>query len=456
MPRLIVKEEGQERVVELRDAQITIGRSTENLVCISDKKASRKHCQIERIGQGYKLVDLESRNGTRVNEQVVNQKLLASGDVIRIGDVTITFEDTPATRQSTVIVPREKKEEAKIEVKLAEPEPPQAAALPQAEPAASPSPVIAPPVKKPITVHKVTTAGGPPARYNVEALRQQREEQRTIQAFAIGVGVFFFVIVLLIVINMVTAEPVELRQTKDLISRARAKMEQANSEPDAKSAVAHLKAASELLQKVPQKYEQQYKEAQELLSAVNEERSKKEPLLHANEMQELVDLENRAGKIRQPADIDKVLQDIDDFRRRYPEMLAEAQQRLAALEMGLKERKAATKERDFKEGMEYVDRRVEQQDFRNAIIELERLLNRFKGDVQLYQQVVAKKDGVMEKVSAYRKERFALADEKVKQGKNAEAKQILRDLLIAFGDGSVSALKHHCDIIAQKLGTIPQ
>lgn len=458
MPRLIVKEEGREWVVEVQDSLISIGRSTENLICISDKKASRKHCQIEKVGQGYKLVDLESRNGTRVNEEMVNQKLLSAGDVIRIGDVTITFEDTPAARPSTVSAPQdtrreEKREQPKIEVKLPDPEPASAIA-PQGE--ASPSPVIAPPVKKAVAVHKVTTAGGQPARYNVDALRRQREEQRTIKAFAIGVGVFFFIIVLLIVVNMVTVEPVELRQTRDLISRARAMMDQANKEPDAKSAVAHLKTAMELLQKVPQKYEQQYKEAQELLTLAREERDKKEPLLHADEMQELVDLESRAGKIRQPAEIDKLLQDIDDFRRRHPEMWADAQQRLAALEKGLKERKAAANERDFKEGMEYVDRRVDQQDFRNAVLELERLLNRFKGDVQLHQQVIAKKDRVMEKVSAYRKERFALADEKVKQGKNDEAKQILQSLLIAFGDGSVPALKPHCDIISQKLGTIPR
>lgn len=450
MPRLIVREEGQERVVELRDPVVSIGRSTENVICLSDKKASRRHCQIEKIDQGYKLVDLESRNGTRVNEEFVNQKLLASGDVIRIGDVTITFEDTPAARRPTANAAGEQKAEARIEVKLPEPEPP-AADIP-----VSPSPVVAPPVKKPVTVHKVTTAAGQPARYNIEALRKQREEQRTVKAFAIGVGLFFFIIILLIVVNMVTAEPVELRQTRDLIDRARTRIEQARQDPDPRSAVAHLKAAMELLQKVSQKYEQPYREAQQLLALAREERDRKEPLLHAGEMQELVDLEARSSKISQPADIDKLLQDIDDFRRRYPEMWAEAQQRLAALERDLKERKASVKERDFKDGMEYVDRRVEQQDFRNAIAEIERLLNRFKGDVQLHQQVVAKKEWVMEQVGAYRKERFALADEKVKQGRTEEARQILRDLLIAFGDGSVPALKPHCDIISQKLATLPR
>jgi pSer/pThr/pTyr-binding forkhead associated (FHA) protein len=45
---------------------------------------------------GYKLVDLESRNGTLVNGSPINQHILKPGDVIRIGATEIVFEDDAA------------------------------------------------------------------------------------------------------------------------------------------------------------------------------------------------------------------------------------------------------------------------------------------------------------------------------------------------------------------------
>jgi Nif-specific regulatory protein len=83
-------------VLELAEEVVTIGRSVENHVRINDSMASRVHCQIERDGETYKLVDLESQNGTRVNGRRVNVKVLEDGDRIEIGDVSIVFEIEPS------------------------------------------------------------------------------------------------------------------------------------------------------------------------------------------------------------------------------------------------------------------------------------------------------------------------------------------------------------------------
>ena len=51
---------------------VTIGRGPDNSVVLTDPSVSRSHARIERPeGGGYRLVDLGSRNGLRVEAQEV-------------------------------------------------------------------------------------------------------------------------------------------------------------------------------------------------------------------------------------------------------------------------------------------------------------------------------------------------------------------------------------------------
>src|SRR5579862_923488 len=97
MARLVISDGSSSRTVEL-EAITVAGRAPENKIVIDDKQASRRHFQIDRVEFGFKLVDLESRNGTRVNDRSVNQALLRPGDRIQIGKHTLTFED-PSFRE---------------------------------------------------------------------------------------------------------------------------------------------------------------------------------------------------------------------------------------------------------------------------------------------------------------------------------------------------------------------
>ncbi|GEM_PF-3106528 len=93
MARLRIKREGREdEVLPISSDIVTLGRSSEATIPIEDHGSSRKHAQIERFEGGYKLVDLESRNGTRVNGVHVNQHLLQWNDEIQIGKTTIIWE----------------------------------------------------------------------------------------------------------------------------------------------------------------------------------------------------------------------------------------------------------------------------------------------------------------------------------------------------------------------------
>jgi predicted component of type VI protein secretion system len=77
---------------EIGDGPLTIGRDPECDLFFADRKLSRKHARIERAGGRVRLVDLESRNGTWVNEVRVEARELAPGDEIRLGGLRIYIE----------------------------------------------------------------------------------------------------------------------------------------------------------------------------------------------------------------------------------------------------------------------------------------------------------------------------------------------------------------------------
>ena len=69
----------------------TIGRDSRNQLRLTDGSASREHCVILRQGDGYIVRDLDSHNGTRVNETAVTEHVLVHGDCIRIGKSQLRF-----------------------------------------------------------------------------------------------------------------------------------------------------------------------------------------------------------------------------------------------------------------------------------------------------------------------------------------------------------------------------
>lgn len=97
LPRLLLRPVNwQGQLVKVEDEPISIGRHPDNTVCLHDDKASRYHCVIEPDGDGgYRLRDLGSRNGTRLNEAKVSDATLTQGDLLRVGDHEFTIEITP-------------------------------------------------------------------------------------------------------------------------------------------------------------------------------------------------------------------------------------------------------------------------------------------------------------------------------------------------------------------------
>ena len=71
---------------ELAGGEITFGRAESNQLCIDDQSISRRHSLIRSDGQGAAIiVDLDSSNGTTVNNVPVKARALVHGDWIGMG-----------------------------------------------------------------------------------------------------------------------------------------------------------------------------------------------------------------------------------------------------------------------------------------------------------------------------------------------------------------------------------
>jgi predicted component of type VI protein secretion system len=72
-------------------APVVIGRSSECDIVVRDILLSRTHCRLEPLGDGWRIVDLNSKNGTRVGWQDVRLHVLRDGDHLRMGRTRIVY-----------------------------------------------------------------------------------------------------------------------------------------------------------------------------------------------------------------------------------------------------------------------------------------------------------------------------------------------------------------------------
>jgi hypothetical protein len=70
---------------------LTIGRKETNTVVIDNLAVSGMHAKIDSIEEGYLLTDLQSKNGTFVNDAHVTTHWLRQGDVVTIGKHKLVF-----------------------------------------------------------------------------------------------------------------------------------------------------------------------------------------------------------------------------------------------------------------------------------------------------------------------------------------------------------------------------
>src|ERR1700683_3715992 len=123
-PRLLVLSGPlKDSTIPLSEGEVTIGREASNGIAVTDPSVSRKHCLVSRHDGRFRVQDLDSRNGTLVNGDGIEEQWLQHGDEIATGDSSflflleedditpaasrVEFEDARATAETTIIHPRD-------------------------------------------------------------------------------------------------------------------------------------------------------------------------------------------------------------------------------------------------------------------------------------------------------------------------------------------------------------
>ena len=90
--RLTLVVAGKETSFPLTRDTYTLGRHRNNDIVISDPKVSSFHARLDRSPEGFRLVDLKSRNGSYVNGERVESAQLNTGDEVRQGTALIAYK----------------------------------------------------------------------------------------------------------------------------------------------------------------------------------------------------------------------------------------------------------------------------------------------------------------------------------------------------------------------------
>src|SRR5689334_16848159 len=83
-----------DRAVTLSPGQTLIaGRTSQSDLQLDDPSVSRRHCQITFEHGVLRVRDLQSANGTYINERPVTEGTARAGDLIRMGGAIVEIRD---------------------------------------------------------------------------------------------------------------------------------------------------------------------------------------------------------------------------------------------------------------------------------------------------------------------------------------------------------------------------
>ncbi len=93
IPKLIIlSEQLRGNNFELIGERYIVGRVDTCDITLKDPTVSSRHCEFIKKGTTYLLRDLNSTNGTRVNNVPISEQELRSSDILQIGGIEILFD----------------------------------------------------------------------------------------------------------------------------------------------------------------------------------------------------------------------------------------------------------------------------------------------------------------------------------------------------------------------------
>ena len=92
--RYLAIEDGElTRLVALQQPVTHLGRGFSADLRLEDQSVSRRHAVIVDVGEGARILDDRSANGTFVNGRRVTDAMLSDRDVIQLGRIRLVFRD---------------------------------------------------------------------------------------------------------------------------------------------------------------------------------------------------------------------------------------------------------------------------------------------------------------------------------------------------------------------------
>lgn len=88
--RAVLAGEGRRTVLD--GDPFVIGRSRDCDLVVDDPNISRRHAELREEGDSWRIADLGSTNGVKINRRRVDEALLRSGDRITLGVTDLDFE----------------------------------------------------------------------------------------------------------------------------------------------------------------------------------------------------------------------------------------------------------------------------------------------------------------------------------------------------------------------------
>ena len=93
MAKLVILNQGLTgRTHELNVDRTTIGRVDDNLFQIAEGSVSSHHCEVHLRGSEILIRDLNSTNGTFINNEKIAESVLKPGQTLRLGNVELKLE----------------------------------------------------------------------------------------------------------------------------------------------------------------------------------------------------------------------------------------------------------------------------------------------------------------------------------------------------------------------------
>jgi pSer/pThr/pTyr-binding forkhead associated (FHA) protein len=397
MARLQISDGSSSRTVELTDATTVAGRAPENKVVIDDKQASRRHFQIDRIEYGFKLVDLESRNGTRVNDRSVNQHLLRPGDKIQIGKHVLTFEDPnfrePPADVAARLGPTAPASAGRVEAPSAAPDTAldRGSNLPVAQEVVKPAVAVTPAPPADTDYRKQRNRSGHTTAVQKNLQYQIKEEQKTLTMVAVGAGVFIFVVILLIFLP--SSPSADIPVPGKVVTK---------TNPGGLS-------DADLAEK------------------------------EAHEFEELSNYCDRNRNV--PASYNEIISRVDAFEKKYPRTLNQAKLKeyRSGAAVGLKTSRNAA----FSEAERQAAEDLRKNDFAGGMKKIRDLLAQYKSDADIHERLVKLKEQAVDDAKMFFQTKQIEADA-VKSSRKDEAREIYQSILKAMGAGSVPEFDDYC------------